>query len=333
MSLKSRILKAMPSRLADTVRRLKRRAILEIERRDALQRRINRSIDVPGLPRRRRQAGSVWAVCMAKNEADIVGHAIRHMLDQGVDGVIVVDNRSDDETRAVLTAAAAEDARLYPGVDSEVAFHQGRKVSYLAHLAWRAGADWVVPFDADEFWFAEGCSVADRIRAVPGDRAWSDYRNVYPLVTDGAVDLDTDQQLQVDAHAPAWLRIAFRARRWVWVGDGNHDLRTPGPTPDLCLHMLHFSYRSLEQYSRKAEQGVAALEEAGMPAFIATHWRDWATLSQVQRAARWTSYLSGSTGSGDAFVSESRVLVTGVARWSTWDPDGVLAANEQASSR
>ena len=127
----------------------------------------------------------------------------------------------------------------------------------------RAAADWVVPFDADEFWFAEGSTVAERLRGLTEDRARCDYRNAYPLLEDGELDLDGGRPVQVDRTASAWLRIAFRTRRWVWVGERNHDLRTTGPMPTRCLHMLHFSYRSLAQYSRKAEQGVAALEEAG----------------------------------------------------------------------
>ena len=93
------------------------------------------------------------------------------MLAQGVDGIIVVDNGSTDGTRAALDALALGDPRVHVGTDSEPGFYQGMKTSYLAHLAWRAGADWVVPFDADEFWFAEACAVAERLRQLRSDRA------------------------------------------------------------------------------------------------------------------------------------------------------------------
>jgi hypothetical protein len=89
--------------------------------------------------------------------------------------------------------------------------------------------------------------------------------------------------------------------------------------------MLHFSYRSLEQYSRKAEQGVAALEKAGKDESIATHWRGWATLSEEERAARWRGYLEGDEGAADDFVGSDRVLVTGATQWRTWDPEGLFA--------
>ena len=324
MALKRAVIRILPGPITRGARSARRRARLEVEKHGSLQRRINAGITVERLSRRPRQPGTVWAVSMMKNEDDIATHSVRHMLDQGVDGIIVVDNRSDDRTRWALESLRTEDTRVHVGSDLEPAFHQGMKVSRLARLAWEAGADWVVPFDADELWFADDMTVADRLRLLRGDRAWCDYRNAYPLARHGELDLDSDRPVQVDRHARAWMRIAFRAQRSVFVGEGNHDLRTFGPTPVKCLHMLHLSYRSLEQYSRKADQGVAALQAAGKGESIATHWRGWAALSPAERDARWRSYLRGEEGEGDAFVSTDRVEVPNPARWKTWDPDMVF---------
>ena len=324
--LKRIAVRVLPAPVTDLGRRMLLRARLEAERRGRLQRRIDRSIVVHGLPRRRRAPGSVWAVCMAKNEEDVIVHSVRHMLGQGVAGVIVVDNGSTDATRSLLDAIAAEDDRLHVGTDSEPGFYQGMKTSYLAHLAWRAGADWVVPFDADELWYASGTTLADRLSRLPVDRVWTDYRTVYPLADDGSLDLGAGRPVQVDRAPTAWMKIAFRARRWVWVGEGNHDLRNRGPEPLVALHMLHFSCRSLEQYSRKAMDGVAALDDAGMDDTIATHWRGWAELTDDERVARWTAYLRGDSDSPtDASASADRVVVDDPTAWTVWDPDRVLA--------
>lgn len=325
MPLKRMVLGVLPEPVADAGRRALRRWHLELERRGAVQRRINRRIAVQGLPRRRRRPGSVWAVCMAKNEADVIGHSVRHMLAQGVDGVIVVDNGSTDATRAILDSLAAADPRLHVGTDSEPAFHQGMKTSYLAHLAWRAGADWVVPFDADEFWYAPGAPLARHLARIGADRVWCDSRTVYPLPEHGRLDLDAGRPVQVDREPTPWRKIAFRARRWAWVGEGNHDLRDLGPRPPLELHLLHYSCRSIDQYSRKAREGAAALDQAGKDETIATHWRGWASLGDDERAARWSAYLRGDEGQlTDAATATDRRVIPDPTRWSTWDPDGVL---------
>jgi hypothetical protein len=322
-TLRRRVRDRLPASFVARVNRARLLASLQRERWGRGQRRINDSISVPNLPRARRQAGAVWGVCLARNEEDIVEHTIRHMLDQGLDGIIVVDNMSTDRTRALLDELAAADPRVHVGVDRQVGFHQGGKVSYLAHLAWRAGADWIVPFDADEFWFAEGESVGDFLRHLDAASAWCDFRNVFPTVEDGAIDFARRQSVQVERHASAWLRVCFRARRWAWVGEGNHALRDAVELPVRGLHMLHYSYRSLEQYSRKVDHGVAALEAAGKDASIATHWRLWASIPPAQRETLWRRYLSGDgVAADDPVVSVERVVIDDPTHWKTWNPEG-----------
>ena len=325
MGIKETARRVLPAPVFGVLKRANRRARLEAERMSSRQRRVNAAIVVPGLPRSRRQAGSVWGVCMARNEADIIGHSVRHLLEQGVAGVIVVDNLSTDDTRAVLDDLAAADPRVHVGTDSEVKYDQDLKTSFLAHLAWRAGADWVIPFDADEFWYAADATLSEFLAGQSADELWCDYRNVYPMEEDGALRLGSGRAVQVDRLASSWMRVAFRARSWVWVGFGNHALRDRDRVPALGLHMLHFSYRSLAQYSRKADVGVAALEAAGRDSSIATHWRAWAALSDDERAARWSAYLRGDAGDmTDAFVRADRRVIADPTGWRTWDPEHLL---------
>ena len=324
--LKQALLTRLPPTTVARLKRAKLMAILQRERFGRQQRRTNALITVPGLPRRRRRPGSVWGVCMARNEEDIIAHTVRHMLGQGLDGVIVVDNMSTDGTRRILDELAAEDARVHVGTDKQIGFHQGGKVSYLSHLAWCAGADWVVPFDADEFWFAEGTTVGAFLADQRADSVWCDFRNVLPTVDEERIDLTRGGPVQVERHESAWLRICFRARRWAWVGEGNHALRDGVETPVRGLHMLHYSYRSLEQYSAKVEHGVAALEAAGKDESIATHWRHWAAISPQERAALWRRYLAGEEIAGDyPAPAPERVTVDDPSHWASWDPFRILA--------
>ncbi len=94
------------------------------------------------------------AILLVRNEADIVATTISYHR-RFVDEVLVADNGSDDGTIDVLSAIAAADAAVRwtsrPG-----RFQQDVILSDLAREAHARGADWVLPVDADEFWWCAG---------------------------------------------------------------------------------------------------------------------------------------------------------------------------------
>src|SRR4051812_15863371 len=101
---------------------------------------------------------------MVKDEADIIGRSIDNLFAQGVDLVVVADNGSLDGTRKVLLERDPEKVILID--DDEVGYYQSQKMTRLAHIAReKLDADWVIPFDADEFWLAarSGYTVRDAI--------------------------------------------------------------------------------------------------------------------------------------------------------------------------
>lgn len=288
-----------------------------------LQRHIEGSISVDGLVRRRKAAGSVWGICLVKNEADIIEHTIRHFLAQDLDGLIVVDNHSTDGTVELLRELATTDNRIFLGVDKEPAYYQGRKMSYLAHLAWRAGADWVVPFDADEQWFAPGVTVPEFLRASRSEVVECAIHDAYPALSDGVLDLSTAQSLQIDSAPTGWVKVAFRARRWVWVEMGNHGVDSVGPR-EGGLSLRHFQYRSFEHVSRKASDGRAAVAMAfGDASNVASHWRDLSQLSSADLETRWRMHLAGEK-TIEGFPARPRVTISNPETWVVWDPNAQL---------
>ena len=97
----------------------------------------------------------VFGVSMVRNEADIIGTTVLHHLSLGLDRILVLDNGSTDGTGEILRNLAEEDERVrYISDDSP--FKQAEITTRLVRRARREGADWVLPFDADEFWWAEG---------------------------------------------------------------------------------------------------------------------------------------------------------------------------------
>lgn len=297
-------------------------ALNALRRCAPLQRRVERSIRLDRPARGRHLPGSVWGVCLAKNEADIIEATVRHNLEQGLDAVIVADNGSNDGTLEIVRGLA-ETLPVFSAVDTLPAHHQGRKTSYLAHLARRGGADWVVPFDADEHWYAPAMSVAQWLRCCPCEAASAKMWNAFPTV-------DAQPGIQL-SRFPMWsTKIAFRSTAWAWVGEGNHRVSVSDhPCPGL--HIIHYQYRSFEQYDRKVVDGSTSLRAAAMPPGIGGHWRAAAALSRNERKALWLAYLTGAAQ--DDQVSSDRQLVD-VSDWAVWDPQGLfLPHDEEAAGR
>ena len=74
--------------------------------------------------------------------------------------MLIADNGSTDET-PLLLAELAKRYRVHVALDREAGHYQGVKMTILSDWARRAGADWIVPFDADEFWFAPEGTLGD----------------------------------------------------------------------------------------------------------------------------------------------------------------------------
>lgn len=228
---------------------------------------------------------TVWGVSIVKDEADVIGGTLRHLADEGLAGMIVADNMSTDGTRELLDKLELElaelDVELVVLDDDEPAHYQSRKVSALAELAREHGAEWVLPFDADELWLA-----SDRI-AVVLERLPRRYNvararlfNHYETAIDPAGD-DPYRTMQWRTAEPLGLpKIAFRPELGAVVHDGNHGVTLGyNVTAGDDLEIRHFPYRGVEHFIRKARNGAAALAAAtDLPLDVGAHWRGYGEL-------------------------------------------------------
>jgi len=92
------------------------------------------------------------AVCCLKNEADIVEPLVRHTC-RVVDRMIVLDDGSLDESRAILQQLVAEGLplELIERHASDNVQHRRMTRLVCEEAAVRLQADWIVAIDADEF--------------------------------------------------------------------------------------------------------------------------------------------------------------------------------------
>jgi hypothetical protein len=200
---------------------------------------------------------TVWAVGVVRDEADIIEATVTRMLRQ-VDHVLVADNRSVDGTGEILRSLD----RVTVLVDPDDSFHAGdeqaRRTTALASLAAQRGADWVVPFDADEVWVTvDGRRLADTLDGLPPGILLARAQTVTHVVTDRDPPGPDPPARMVYRHPrfEPMPKVACRTTPGLWIFKGNHFAKYRGVDDarrvDGLLRVHHFPVRSAAQFARK----------------------------------------------------------------------------------
>lgn len=277
------------------------------------ERRISRRLSLPALPRRpgKRQ---VWAVTMVRDEIDVIGLSIDHLLRQGVDHILVSDHLSEDGTREFLMDLAGNDGRVHVALDSEPGHFQMEKMSRLARAAWWAGAEWVIPFDADEFWFAPGESLSGFLAGHKATVVTAHTVKLLPALPGPAA---RQSAFLLDPSGRGDPKVAFRAHPLALIGPGNHGVARAGEQA-AGLVVAHLPFRGPAQIRRKFRTGAAALDCAGAPDYEGWHWRSGARLSDEALNAVWQRMQAGDALPEIAWPGVDPSRHERVLEWETW---------------
>lgn len=280
---------------------------------------IVRAMELPRLPARRRH-DEVWAVSLVRDEIDVIGFTIDHMLGQGVDHVLIADHMSTDGTRDYLFALSERDPRVHVALASGSGHFQMERITRLSRAAWASGAAWVIPFDADEFWFAKGALLGDFLRTQDASVVRANSVNLLPA-EDGPIGQDSG--FLADISRKSASKVAFRAHRLALVGPGNHGVARVGEQCD-GLFIAHVPYRGPEQISRKYRNGARALDAAAAPSFEGWHWRVGATMTDRDVERTWLRMRAGESIPEIGWTGVNAAVHVRALQWDSWDPDGRL---------
>lgn len=200
----------------------------------------------------------IAGICHVKNEIDIVELVVRHTLAEGLDRLFFTDHMSTDGTWELLREMALT-MPIDLGRNEDPVFHQAAQMNMLAEIAMGAGADWIVPFDADEFFYAvSGKTVAEALNEVP-----LEFPKLFCQVS-RYLDFTRKEV------APQRAKVVYRPSPDAWLVAGNHDVTLPGGLWAV-LEVAHLQYRSREQFIAKIN-GLTAYEPLfaiqGRPALL-----------------------------------------------------------------
>jgi len=214
----------------------------------------------------------ICAISMVKDEADIIGHTIKHLTSQ-VDHIIVADNGSTDGTREILESFDIEVVN-----DPEVAYYQSQKMTALAQKAAERGADWVIPFDADEIWLGRHGTIKEMLQPVTnGSIAVADVFD-HVATSHDSDDADPVKRMRWHRKMPNEMhKVACRPMAKATILQGNHGADYGATLSDI-LEVRHFPYRSAEQFVSKVRNGAAAYAASTLPYGEGQHWRDYGRL-------------------------------------------------------
>lgn len=206
----------------------------------------------------------VVLVTVVRNEDDILESMLAYHLNAGVDHVLATDHRSTDGTAEILRQFE-RDGVLTSVREDRPTISQGEVTTAMARTAAvQLGADWVVPADADEFWWSREGPLRDVLTSLPAR-----YTVVHGLWRHFVLRPDDDRPFHermtlrcrptpdLESVYQRQVKVALRADPDAVVESGNHGLVTRPAGQTLRgwypLEVLHFPLRSRAQLERKLD--------------------------------------------------------------------------------
>jgi Glycosyl transferase family 2 len=273
----------------------------------------------------------IFGFCMVRDEPDIIRLSVLHHLRTGVDHVLLVDNGSSDGTREIVEELG-RGSRVTAWRDDS-GWHQEAMFTELAREAARLGADWIVPFDADEFWVAPGTSLRVLLSTTDAGALEAPLVNFVQRRSQRAAGADGLPSMTrrvgrpigpfertrelVESRQIAFVEMLYppkfvsRASRQLTIGHGNHlvgGMTAPSRRTD-SLRCLHAPLRSLAALESKADRGLRQ-DAAGWHDDLGWHARHFGLMiARGELEAEWRANTYDDSGQLDVFGATRDTVV------------------------
>ncbi|CAI3922872.1 glycosyltransferase family 2 protein [Commensalibacter papalotli (ex Botero et al. 2024)] len=239
-------------------------------------------------------------VMLVKNVEDIIGINLRHHYTLGFRKFFILDNNSNDTTASIIKSFKYDhkDASVFYSTDFLEGHYQQTKTEAMArfaefYLREEGVPSWIFPIDADEF---ITCCTKETDQAIENFTKYlmDPHAQVFvfnwaqsALFSKERNELTTFEQTLSQTEFVVWKRMkpcvtksAYRTGHNMSPTMGNHFVNAYQGTDeglrsmvDIGFCMLHFPFRSLDQFRLKITDGMRALALTNYDQSIGHHWR------------------------------------------------------------
>jgi hypothetical protein len=217
----------------------------------------------------------IVGLCMARNEEALIGLVIDHLYANGVDRIIIEDGHSTDATYAVAVEHGATVLR-----ETDRAYDQPARMSRLA-AEWCSPGDWVIPFDADEFWYSDQGTIRQALTDCEAAKCWARM----------FLHRDWDHRARSPKPLP---KVAFRYQPGAEIAFGNHSVTVPGPDVWGVLDIREWQYQSFGHLCEKAaKQRDLLAATPDLDRRFGAHKNMLAAMSDSELEAEWVRMQEG----------------------------------------
>lgn len=275
----------------------------------------------------------IRAICVMKNEADIIQQTLTDAL-RWCDEIFVLDNGSEDDGLERVQSMSAVDSRIVLSGRDLRPFHDGiRAQIYSAHSRAATQGDWWCRLDADEFYVDDP---RDLLAATPATyySVWSASMSYYFTDVDAAryeadpaqYDDDVPVEEKCRYYLNHWSEPRFfrhvPGQRWHAEDGGYPTAVWARPASPQRIRLKHFAYRSPAQIQKRLDGRRAQAGAGGEFSHEAVV--DWA---KAVAGIREHGHFAGTAGESVADSWVQRVVPASALDFDAHD--GTLIVNHE----